>query len=155
MFHQLLTPVANSLVLSCLVAMLPVLMVLLLLGILRRPAWQAALAGLIVAFIVAVVPWQMPLNLAMHSMLNGAIFALWPVMWIVVNGLLLYNTVSYTHLDVYKRQAAHSSAPVKRGNIPVSRGFMSALASSLRMGLPHWSKTTIICSACSTPVVAL
>ena len=43
MFHQLLTPVANSLVLSCLVAMLPVLIVLLLLGILRRPAWQAAL----------------------------------------------------------------------------------------------------------------
>jgi lactate permease len=71
--------------------MLPVLMVLLLLGILRRPAWQAALAGLIVAFIVAVLPWQMPLNLAMHSMLHGAVFALWPVMWIVVNGLLLYN----------------------------------------------------------------
>jgi lactate permease len=91
MFHQLLTPVANSLVLSCLVAMLPVLMVLLLLGVLRRPAWQAALAGLIVAFIVSVVPWQMPLGLAMHSMLNGAVFALWPVMWIVVNGLLLYN----------------------------------------------------------------
>ena len=91
MFHQLLTPVANSLVLSCLVALLPVAMVLLLLGILRRPAWQAALAGLIVAFIVAVFPWQMPLTLAVHSMLNGAVFALWPVMWIVVNGLLLYN----------------------------------------------------------------
>ena len=91
MFHQLLTPVANSLVLSCVVAMLPVLIVLLLLGILRRPAWQAALAGLFVAFIVAVLPWQMPLNLAVHSMLHGAIFALWPVMWIVVNGLLLYN----------------------------------------------------------------
>ena len=63
----------------------------LLLGVLRRPAWQAALAGLLVGLIVAVGPWQMPLPLAIRSVLNGATFALWPVMWIVFNGLLLYN----------------------------------------------------------------
>jgi lactate permease len=91
MFHQLLTPVGNSLVLSCLVAGLPVLLVLLLLGVMRRPAWQAALAGLVCALIVAIVPWQMPAGLALQSVFNGAVFALWPVMWIVVNGLLLYN----------------------------------------------------------------
>jgi lactate permease len=91
MFHQLLTPVGNSLGLSFLVAALPVLVVILLLGVFRRPAWQAALAGLIVGLIVAVGPWQMPLPLAVQSVLNGATFALWPVMWIVLNGLLLYN----------------------------------------------------------------
>src|SRR5277367_6734129 len=91
MFHQLLTPVGNSLALSCLVAGLPVLIVLLFLGVLRRPAWQAALLGLICALVVAIVPWHMPVVLALHSVLNGATFALWPVMWIVVNGLLLYN----------------------------------------------------------------
>jgi lactate permease len=91
MFHQLLTPVGNSLGLSFLVAMLPVLTVLLLLGVFRRPAWQAALAGLIVGLIVAILPWQMPIGLALQSVLNGAIFALWPVMWIVINALLLYN----------------------------------------------------------------
>ena len=91
MFHQLLTPVANSLALSCLVAILPAFTVLLLLGVLRRPAWLAALAGLIVGLVVAVIPWQMPLTLALNSVLNGSVFALWPVMWIVLNGLLLYN----------------------------------------------------------------
>jgi lactate permease len=91
MFHQLLTPVGNSLALSSLVAALPVLTVVLLLGVLRRPAWQAALAGLIVGLAVAVGPWQMPVPLAIRSVLNGATFALWPVMWIVFNGLLLYN----------------------------------------------------------------
>ena len=89
MFHQLLTPVGNSLVLSFVVAALPVLVVVLLLGAFRRPAWQAALAGLIVGLVVAVGPWQMPLPLALKSVLNGATFALWPVMWIVFNGLLL------------------------------------------------------------------
>jgi lactate permease len=91
MFHQLLTPVGNSLGLSCLVAILPAFTVLLLLGVLRRPAWQAALGGLIVGLIVALMPWQMPLGLALDSVFNGAVFALWPVMWIVLNGLLLYN----------------------------------------------------------------
>jgi len=91
MFHQLLTPVGNSLALSFLIAALPVLAVVLLLGVFRRPAWQAALAGLIVGLLVAVGPWQMPALLAVRSVLNGATFALWPVMWIVFNGLLLYN----------------------------------------------------------------
>ena len=91
MFHQFLTPVGNSLALSCLVAILPAFTVLLLLGVVRRPAWQAALAGLIVGFVVAVLAWQMPIDLAVQSVCNGAVFALWPVMWIVVNGLLLYN----------------------------------------------------------------
>src|SRR5580700_4542265 len=54
MFRQLLTPVGDSLGLSFLIAILPVVAVLVLLGLLRRPAWQAALVGLIVALIVAV-----------------------------------------------------------------------------------------------------
>jgi lactate permease len=91
MFQQLLTPVGASLGLSFAVATLPVVTVLILLGVLRRPAWQAALAGLIVGLIVAVYVWQLPLNLALDSVANGAVFALWPVMWIVFNALVLYN----------------------------------------------------------------
>src|ERR1700722_9721395 len=91
MFQQLLTPVGASLGLSLLVALLPVVTVLVLLGVLRRPAWQAALAGLIVGLVVAVGVWQLPLALALDSVVNGAVFALWPVMWIVFNALVLYN----------------------------------------------------------------
>ena len=91
MFQQLLTPVGDSLALSFLIAALPVAAVLVLLGILRRPAWQAAAAGLIVAFVIAVAAWGVPVALAANSVLAGAVFALWPVMWIVINALLLYN----------------------------------------------------------------
>jgi lactate permease len=91
MFQQLLTPVGASLGMSFIVATLPVATILLLLGVLRRPAWQAALAGLIVGLIVAVAVWQLPVNLGLSSVMNGVVFALWPVMWIVFNALLLYN----------------------------------------------------------------
>src|ERR1039458_2696210 len=91
MFQQLLTPIGDSLGLSFVVAVLPIIAVLVLLGVLRRPAWQAALAGLIAGLIIAVIGWKMPVGLAIDSVLNGAVFALWPVMWIVINALLLYN----------------------------------------------------------------
>ena len=91
MFQQLLTPIGGSLGLSFLVAVLPVAAVLVLLGLFRRPAWQAAAAGLIVAFVIAVTAWEMPVTLAANSVFAGAVFALWPVMWIVINALLLYN----------------------------------------------------------------
>jgi len=90
-FKQLLTPVAGNLALSFLAASAPILVVLVLLGALRRPAWQAALAGLLAALAIAVGVWRMPAGLAAASVANGAVFALWPVMWIVVNALLLYN----------------------------------------------------------------
>jgi len=42
MFHQLLTPVADNLALSFAVAAVPVAVVLVMLGVLRRPAWEAS-----------------------------------------------------------------------------------------------------------------
>jgi len=91
MFHQLLTPVAGSLPLSFVVAALPIVTVLVMLGVLRRPAWQASLGGLVAGLLVAILVWQFPVGLALDAVAAGAVFALWPVMWIVVNALLLYN----------------------------------------------------------------
>lgn len=103
MFHQLLTPVAGSLALSFLVAALPIAIVLILLGVLRRPAWQASLAGLVAALVIAVAVWRMPTPLALDSIAAGAVFALWPVMWIVFNALLLYNiTVLSGRFDAFR-----------------------------------------------------
>jgi len=103
MFRQLLTPVAGSLLLSFIIAALPVATVLLLLGVMRRPAWQASLAGLIVGLIIAIGVWSLPPNLAINSVANGVVFALWPVMWIVVNALLLYNiAVESKRFDAFR-----------------------------------------------------
>jgi lactate permease len=103
MFHQLLTPVGDSLTLSFLVAVLPIATVLVLLGVLKRPAWQAALAGLVVGLLIAATVWGMPAGMAFASAFNGAVFALWPVMWIVINALLLYNVaVASGRFDAFR-----------------------------------------------------
>src|SRR3984957_15313224 len=99
-FHQLLTPVNDNLIQSFLVASLPIATVLILLGIVKRPAWQASMAGLGVALFV----WKLPPQMAVESAAAGAVFALWPIMWIVVNGLVLYNiAVLSGRFDAFKR----------------------------------------------------
>jgi lactate permease len=45
----------------------------------------------------------MPVNMAVASALNGAVFALWPVMWIVINALLVYNiAVASGRFDAFR-----------------------------------------------------
>jgi lactate permease len=91
MFHQLLTPVALNLPLSFAVAALPIATVLVMLGVLRLPAWLASLGGVTIAFVLATLVWRLPVVLALSATSAGVVFGLWPVMWIVVNALLLYN----------------------------------------------------------------
>ena len=103
MFQQLLTPVGHSVTLSFFVAILPIATVLILLGVLKRPAWQAALGGLVVGLLIAITTWQLPAPIAFSAAANGAIFALWPVMWIVINALFLYNiAVSSGRFDAFR-----------------------------------------------------
>jgi lactate permease len=69
----------------------------------KRPAWQAALAGLAVGLVIAISVWQMPAHLAIAAASNGAVFALWPVMWIVINALFLYNiAVASGRFDAFR-----------------------------------------------------
>jgi lactate permease len=91
MFHQLVTPIGDSIAASAGVAALPIVAVLLLLGVARRPAWQASAVGLAIALILAITAWATPIGLALNAAAAGGVFALWPVMWIVFNALILYN----------------------------------------------------------------
>jgi lactate permease len=104
MFHQLLTPVGDAQFPSFLVAAIPILVVLVLLGVFRRPAWQASLAGLVVGVGIAIGVWQLPASIALSSVVLGAIFALWPVMWIVFSALVLYNVaVKSGRFDAFRQ----------------------------------------------------
>ncbi len=115
MFHQILQPVADNLFLSFLVGFIPIIVVLVLLGVVRRPAWQAALVGLIVALLIAIFVWGMPVNLAATSTLNGMAFALVPVMWIVWNAMWLYNiTVRSGKFELFRRWMIYNVPPDKR-----------------------------------------
>ena len=91
MYTPDLAPVAHSLLWSSLIAFLPLLTVFVTLGVLKWKAHWAGLTGLAVALIVAVVGYGMPVNLAALSATEGFVFGLFPIMWIVLNAIWLYE----------------------------------------------------------------
>jgi L-lactate transport len=83
-------------VLSALVAALPLILVLVLMGGLRKGGLFASGCGLGVAGLLAILVWHMPLALVLWSAAYGFIYAVWPILWIVFGGLWLYNLTQDT-----------------------------------------------------------
>jgi len=95
MYRQVLDPIAGSLWLSALVALLPLATIFVMLAVLRVKAHWAALAGLAAALLVAISGYGMPAKLALLSASQGAAFGLFPIMWIVIAAIWIYQlTVS-------------------------------------------------------------
>jgi lactate permease len=84
-------PVAGSLSASALVATIPIVVLFVMLGLLRRPAWLSAISALVSALIVSLFVYGMPLQLALLSTLYGAAYGLFPIAWIVFSSIMLYR----------------------------------------------------------------
>ena len=81
----------GSLAVSALVALLPLVTMFVTLGILRWKAHLAGLASLAVALIVAVAAFKMPASLALLSATQGAAFGIFPITYIVLAAVWLYE----------------------------------------------------------------
>ena len=104
---QAYTPVAGNLILSALVAALPVVVLLGLLALAHVKAHWAALCGLGTALAAAVLVFGMPPKLAIAAALNGAAFGLLPIGWIVLNAIFVYDvTVKSGDFEIVKDSIA-------------------------------------------------
>ena len=84
-------PLGGSLGLSAPVAALPIVVLFLMLGLWRAPAWKAAASALVTALVVAIAVYGMPVQLAVISTLYGAAYGLFPIAWIVFSSIMLYR----------------------------------------------------------------
>ncbi|MFE2443479.1 L-lactate permease [Streptomyces sp. NPDC059426] len=148
MFVQQLDPVADSLSLSALVAALPLVTVLVLLGGVRMRAHYAGPIGLVVAALVACLPYGMPVGQALSSAVQGALFGLFPIMWIVVNALWVYRmTVRTDHFDVLRRSFGRLSDDPRVQALVIAFCFGALLEALAGFGAPV--------AICSVMLVAL
>src|ERR1700676_4127121 len=108
MWDQHYTPVAGSLAWSTLVAALPIFTLLVLLGVLRKPAWKASLVGLLAAALVAGGVYRMPLTQLASANIFGAAFGLFPIGWVVFSAILLYRiTLESGKFELLKDSIGH------------------------------------------------
>src|SRR5579872_2671594 len=100
---QIYTPMAGSLALSALVAALPVVVLLGLLAFGHVKAHWAALAGLATSLAVAILVFGMPAQLAGAAALMGAAYGLFPIGWIVLGAIFIYDvTVKSGDFEIVK-----------------------------------------------------
>ena len=77
--------------LSTLVAALPLIVLLGAMAVLRLKAHIAAVAGLLTALAIAIVIYHMPARLALTAAAYGAGYGLFPICWIILPVIFLYN----------------------------------------------------------------
>ena len=137
MYRPVLDPVGGSLALSALFAMLPLLTLFVLLGVLRMSAWKAALISLLVALLVAVLVYPMPVGQALLAGTEGAAFGFFPILWIVINAIWLYNmTVVTGHFDVLRRSFARVSDDQRIQAVIIAFCFGALLEALAGFGTP-------------------
>ena len=137
MFEQDLQPVADSLFLSALCGAIPLLTLFVLLGGLRLKAWVAGLISLLVAILVAVVLFEMPAGQALLAATEGAAFGFFPILWIVINAIWVYNlTVASGHFDVLRRSFEKVSPDQRIQAIIIAFCFGALLEALAGFGTP-------------------
>jgi lactate permease len=136
-YRQVYDPLGHSLGTSSIVAALPLIVLFVLLGVLRMRAWLASVIGLAVAIIVAIGPYSMPVGAALDSGLLGAAFGFFPIMWIVINAIWVYNlTVETGHFDVLRRSFASISDDQRVQAIIIAFCFGALMEALAGFGTP-------------------
>jgi lactate permease len=137
MYRQILAPVSGSLALSSIFAALPLVTLFVLLGLLKVKAWIAGLVSLAVALVVAVLVYSMPVGQALLSASEGATFGFFPILWIVLNAIWVYNlTVASGHFDVLRRSFERVSADQRIQAIIIAFCFGALLEALAGFGTP-------------------
>jgi lactate permease len=137
MYQQVYDPVSNSLGLTAIFAVLPVITLFVLLGGFKVAAHWAALCALGVAIIVALAVYTMPLGQTLDAALLGAVFGLFPIMWIVWNAIWIYNmTESTGHFAVLRRSFGRISSDQRVQAVIIAFCFGALLEALAGFGTP-------------------
>lgn len=137
MYKQVLDPVSHSLGLTAIFAVLPLVVLFVLLGGFRMKAQWASLIALAVSILVAIIVYSMPIGQAGDSALEGAAFGLWPIMWIVVNALWIFNMTEATgHFAVLRRAFRDISDDTRVQAIVIAFCFGALLEALAGFGTP-------------------
>jgi lactate permease len=130
-------PLAGSLAASAVAAALPVFVLLYLLGVRRRPAWEASVAALAAAALAALAVYRMPVALVASAAAYGAAFGLFPIGWIVFTALLLYRvTVESGRFEILKESIASLTADRGLQALLIAFAFGAFLEGAAGFGAP-------------------
>jgi lactate permease len=133
---QVYTPLGNLLI-SALVAALPVIVLLGLLAFFHARAHVAALTALAASLLVAIFVYGMPAPLALASAANGAAFGLFPIGWIVLCAIFLYDITVHTgKFEIVKHTIAGLASDRRIQALLIAFSFGAFIEGAAGFGTP-------------------
>lgn len=102
-WSQIIDPF-NNIALSALIAVVPILFYILGIDHKKMKGYQASLMAIAVSILIAVMYYGMPVKLALLSTANGALYGLFPICWIIISAVFLFN-VTVKVAGYYRRSA--------------------------------------------------
>jgi lactate permease len=131
------TPIFDNLLASALLAALPLFVLFGLLGWAGAKAHVAALAALLTTLLVSLVFYGMPVQLALSGALYGAAYGLFPIGWIVLSAIFLYDITVYSGtFEVVKDSVAHLADDRRIQALLVAFSFGAFLEGGAGFGTP-------------------
>ncbi|RSN53557.1 lactate transporter [Amycolatopsis sp. WAC 04182] len=128
---------AGGLWVSAALAALPIVVLLVTLGVLRRSAHLSAALALITALLVAVLLYRMPAGLAFDSAAMGLVFGVWSVAWIAFHAVYFHKvTVATGRFDDIKAVLAGFSEDRRLQALLIAFGFGALLEGIAGGGSP-------------------
>jgi L-lactate transport len=136
-WSQSYTLFGRGLAFSAVIASLPILTLLFLLGVRRKPAWFAALCALAVALVVALFAYRLPPTLTLSSAAYGAGFGLFPISWIVFWAITLYRvTVETGKFEIIKSSMGNLTSDARLQALLIAFAFGAFVEGAAGFGTP-------------------
>jgi len=127
----------KGLAFSAFLAAIPIFTLLILLGVLRRPAWLAGVAGLAVTFALAVGGYHMPVLTAVSAAAHGAAFGLFPISWIIFWAIALFRVTEVTgKFEIIKHSVSRLTPDRRLQALLIAFAFGAFLEGAAGFGTP-------------------
>ena len=137
MVWQQVTNPFNQIGLSVLVASLPILFIFWALIIRKMKGYQASLIASGIAMVIAVFAYGMPVKLALLSGAHGALYGLFPICWLVIMAVFLFNiTVRSGQFDIIKHFMAAITSDRRLQALLIAFSFGAFLEGTAGFGAP-------------------
>jgi lactate permease len=135
-WKQIIDPF-NNILLSALVAVIPILFIFWALIIKKMKGYVASMIAISIAIVLAVLVYKMPPELALLSAANGAVYGLFPICWIVISAVFLFNiTVASGKFEVIKYFMASLTSDRRLQALLIAFSFGSFLEGTAGFGAP-------------------
>ena len=135
-WQQIYDPMGNIWISSA-IALIPIVFFFLALAIFRMKGSVAGTITVILAFLVSLFLYEMPISMAVASMVYGFFYGLWPIAWIIIGAVFLYKiSVKTGQFDVIRSSILSITEDQRLQMLLVGFAFGTFLEGAAGFGAP-------------------